>query len=312
MQRQAEMQHQKSREELRREHRTKRQKQQRRRRRIFYSVCIFIFLVVGVVLSLTVFFNITKIKVSTKSIYPNEDIIAASGVEIGDNLFLLKRSKVKQNITEKLPFIGSVSLKNKLPDELIISVEETGIVAAVESEGIFVFLDETGKVLCKASGFEDIYKACEKTEIEMQRKYVLAVEKIIVLKGLEVSESSPGRTLQVKDQDAFDLYVKIMKEFKKNKIKGITEIDLTDVFNVNLVYQDRIKIQVGSITNLAKKMSLAAKVIETQDDISPYQEGTINLTVDKKAYFTPKQEDPTSPPSEEDIEGVTESNVKPE
>ena len=61
-----------------------------------------------------------------------------------------------------------------------------------------------------------------------------------------------------------------------------------------MVYQDRIIIDVGTIANLEKKMALAANVIKTQDEISPYQEGTINLTIDKQAYFSPKAEESTT------------------
>ncbi len=85
-----------------------------------------------------------------------------------------------------------------------------------------------------------------------------------------------------------------MKCLEKEEISGITSMDLSNTVEVKLIYQDRIIIDVGTIANLEKKMALAANVIKTQDEISPYQEGTINLTIDKQAYFSPKAEESTT------------------
>lgn len=272
------------------------------RRRILFVILLFIVLVVGVVLSLTVFFNINKIEVKGESIYSSEDIISASGVNIGDNMFLINRGNVRRDICEKLPFIGSVELKNSLPDKLIITAKETSIKCAVESGGEYILINGDGKVLAKVTSLDEVYnekKAAAKDKT-IARKYVLNDKKIIIIKGVKVESAVIGKPLDVKNAKTLELYSDIMTSFEKNHISGITAMDLSDTLSVVLMYQDRIKIEVGSITNLEKKMALAANVIKAQDEISPYQEGTINLTIDKQAYFSPAAEDATKAPADDD------------
>lgn len=377
-----------SREEERRAHRDERRRQQKIRRKIFYAVMIFVVIIIGVVLSLTVFFNIATIEVKGESIYSTEEIISASGIKVGDNLFLLKKSDVQTNVCEKLPFIGSVTVKNSLPSKVVLTVKQTSIKCAVESDGGYIMLDETGKVLCKVTTLEEVYEGAgvippenltksndnlqqasagdsqqsqtagttdttdatpqatattngttksttgsttqattdsaaksannnsqnsttagttqtptsaetqpaAENNSEKKPQYVLLTDKIIILKGIEVKSAEPGKKLDVKNKKSFDLYGQIMKSFEKEGIDGITSMDLSNTVEIKLIYQDRITIEVGTVANLEKKMALAANVIKSQDEISPYQEGTINLTIDKQAYFSPKPEESTTEP----------------
>ena len=155
-----------SREEERRAHRDERRRQQRIRRKIFYAVLIFIVIIIGIVLSLTVFFNIATIDVKGESIYSADEITAASGIKIGDNLFLLKKSNAEANICEKLPFIGSVDIKISVPSRVVLTVKQTSIKCAVESDSGYIMLDETGKVLCKVSTLEEVYEGAGVTPPE--------------------------------------------------------------------------------------------------------------------------------------------------
>lgn len=364
-----------SREEERRAHRDERRRQQKLRRKIFYAVMIFVVIIIGIVLSLTVFFNIATIEVKGESIYSTEEIISASGIKLGDNLFLLKKSDVQTNVCEKLPFIGSVTVKNSLPSKVVLTVKQTSVKCAVESDGGYIMLDETGKVLCKVTTLEEVYEGAGVTlpdnltkagdnsqqaaagdsqqsqtagttdttdatpqapvttagttdsttndgttqassnadtepatedNSEKKPQYVLLTDKIIILKGIEVKSAEPGKKLDVKNKKSFDLYGQIMKSFEKEGIDGITSMDLSNTVEIKLVYQDRITIEVGTVANLEKKMALAANVIKSQDEISPYQEGTINLTIDKQAYFSPKSEENTTEPTT-DAEPQTQS-----
>ena len=67
------------------------------------SLFIVLLVAVGAVLSLTVLFPIKQITAKGSEKYTSEQIVALSGINIGDNLFM---SKVKtETIREKLPYI---------------------------------------------------------------------------------------------------------------------------------------------------------------------------------------------------------------
>lgn len=327
---------QKSNEELRREHRAERQRQQRRRRTIFYFTLCAVVIAVGVALSLTVFFNVKKVMVEGSSIYTESEIITASGVSTGENLILMDKDKVRKNISEKLPFAGTIELSNKFPDKLVIKVTDTSIKCAVEYNGEYVLINEDGKVLGTVKKLSEVYKNGAKvggekettkkeeettkaeakpaenttkptegttkpaestTKPETTKKaettrpqYVLGDEKIIILKGVVVNSAVPGKIIEAKNEKVFALYEQIMNCLVDNGIKGITELNLTDTVKITMKYQDRINIIVGSVSNLENKIKLCKNVLKSQDEISPYQEGTVDLTLDKKAYFSPLQE----------------------
>ena len=90
---------------------------------------------VAVVAALTLFFKVETIEVTGANRYQAEEIIAASGVEIGDNLILLDRWRVSQRIYTSLPYITDVRPKQKFPNTLDIEVTETRAAAAIQGAG---------------------------------------------------------------------------------------------------------------------------------------------------------------------------------
>ncbi len=345
-----------SKEEERALHRDERQREKQFRRRIFYPILVLLVLVVGLVLSFTVFFHLNKVEVRGYSIYSESEVVSVSGVKDGDNLFLINRGKVKEHITEKLPYIGDVQVKIALPNKLIVTVYETSVKCAAESKSGFVLLDENGKVLGIASTKDEIYanavleggkalssedppaEAEEKSDENAKQepeekpketkpekpKYVLAHKDFVVLKGAKVKGATPGQTVKFNKEKTLSVYTEIVNLFIENEIAGITELDLTDPYNIVMKYENRIDVKVGSITNLKDKMAFAAEVIKDQDQVGPNAEGVIDLTIDKKAYFSPKTEpkstttttaagevtEPTTPTTTAPTEPPTDANGK--
>ena len=60
---------------------------------------------VAVVIALTLFFKVGSIEVTGNSRYSAEEIAAATGVEMGDNLILLDRYGIQRKLFVDLPYI---------------------------------------------------------------------------------------------------------------------------------------------------------------------------------------------------------------
>ena len=107
----------------------------RRRRRgrfSFLMKLLCILLIAGaVVAALTVFFKVQSITVSGNARYTSEEIIAASGIEIEDNLFLLNKYSAAQAIFEKLPYVEEATINRALPDTIVITVRECAAAAGI-------------------------------------------------------------------------------------------------------------------------------------------------------------------------------------
>ena len=84
---------------------------------------VLLFLCIMTALSLTVFFNISKIEVMSFEYYTAQEIREASGIQKGENLFLLSTKDVENRLRSVLPYVGEVSIKRKLPSTITLTIE---------------------------------------------------------------------------------------------------------------------------------------------------------------------------------------------
>ena len=112
----------------------------RRRNRGRFGPLFKLLCVVGVILALTVgatvFFRVEQVTVSGNQRYTQEEIIAASGIQLGDNLYSLKKVRIDQNIRTTLPYIGDLTINRALPSTIQITVTEWEAVAQVAAPGV--------------------------------------------------------------------------------------------------------------------------------------------------------------------------------
>lgn len=77
-------------------------KRRRRRRRgkmtLHYIFLLFFLLAAGITLSLTVFFEVESISVIGTDKYTQEEIIATSGLQVGENLFRTDLAAAKESV----------------------------------------------------------------------------------------------------------------------------------------------------------------------------------------------------------------------
>lgn len=107
----------------------------RRRNRGRFGPLFKLMCIIGVVVALTVgatvFFRVERISVSGGQRYTQEDIIAASGIQIGDNLYALNKVRIDRNIRTQLPYVGELSINRVLPSTIVIQVTEWEAVAQI-------------------------------------------------------------------------------------------------------------------------------------------------------------------------------------
>ncbi|MBQ9066273.1 MAG: FtsQ-type POTRA domain-containing protein [Clostridia bacterium] len=401
-----------SREEIRREHKEQRERQRRRKRLLIELLLIALVVAVGIVLSLTVFFHISNVTVTGQTQYAKDRIVAASGINTGDNLFLVKKEKVQERILEELPFTGTVNVKRSFPNTIVLEVQDADITTAVQYRNNYFLLGKDGKVLARAQDSGDMNRiiveqakkrqdlaaaqkakeAAQKTTTKKattkvattsaasttkagtakttgatsstkatgasatattratgtttpttanvpttavrrnaamiyaafaappvssstttttaavtttspttpgqaapasNKKALLspaeakkAINKVTVLRGLKIQSADVGRKIQLKNDNTWQVYEEIRKAMKKAGLDDITAADLTHLSTISLMYQNRIRIYLGSAAELERKIELCKKVLDEQNAISREQIGTINVSIDGRAYYS--------------------------
>lgn len=70
----------------------------------------FFLVIVALVFIMSVFFKVSRIEVKGNSIYTADEVIKASGIETGDNLFFINGIAAGSRVAVKLPYVDSVQI----------------------------------------------------------------------------------------------------------------------------------------------------------------------------------------------------------
>lgn len=128
----------------------KTRKRHRRRRGRFgflYGLLSFLLIFAAILAGCVVFFKVNQIKVEGNSRYTAQEIVAASGVELGENLLLINKPQTARTIQKQLPYVQKVSVIRQLPDGVLLRVTEAAPVAALSLEDTWWLIDARGKLL---------------------------------------------------------------------------------------------------------------------------------------------------------------------
>lgn len=221
-------------------------------------VGIFIFLFVSPV------FNVTDIKVENAEKVSTNTYIALSKIQIGENIFKVRSSNVKELIEEE-PYVENVQVKRDYPGTIILSVTERKAEYLIEKEGIYIYIDKNGYSLETNS---------EKLELP-------------ILKGIKTDLNSleMGNRLVENDLSKFNDLIKIIDAVKNNQLyEKLTYIDIQDSNNYILEFKDENKkIMLGNTVDLSTKVLWIKYFIEQKKD----SKGTVHLN-SEDVYFTPE------------------------
>ena len=95
----------------------------RNRRILFGTVAVVVVAAVFAVLSLTVLFNVSEVKVAKAGKhYQPEQIIEAADVDVGDNMVATNWDRVKEKVEQKLPYVLSLEIKKTVSGKITFSV----------------------------------------------------------------------------------------------------------------------------------------------------------------------------------------------
>jgi cell division protein FtsQ len=111
----------------------KNRKRRRKKSRFgfLFKLLCFVTLVAALTVGATVFFRVEVIAVSGNNRYTQEEIVEASGIQMGDNLYQLNKNKLSHQILQQLPYTKTVVIRRSLPNTITILVTEWDAVAQV-------------------------------------------------------------------------------------------------------------------------------------------------------------------------------------
>lgn len=241
-------------------------KRRRRRNPLFFPLS-FIIICVALVLGISVFFRVSIIEVTGTSIYTSEEIIEASAIEVGDNLFFLNRFSAISRIYSKLPYVEEVSVTRSMPNKVIIEVSESSAIGYVNVSGTLWGIDRNCKLL-------DVIKSSETSGL-------------IEIEGIEPILPSSGETISAGESEASKVsYLAdiLMAISLQNMQDNVASLDISNVANPEFEYLGRFTVRLGKSEDTEYKINLLLSAI---DQLGTNETGVFDLSVDKKAHFSP-------------------------
>lgn len=248
--------------------RRRRNKRYRRGRLTVVSRVLSFAVICGaIVAALILFFKVESVEITGNARYSDEQIFAVTGIEYGENLFLLNKYAIADEITKRLPYVQSVRFKRNLPSGIVIEVHEGTAVAAVEQAEDAWLITGDGKLLERISlGQSD----------DMLR--IIGCELLLPTAGTymavgEESMLSAERLLEL---------LEVLAE--KNMLRYTEIIDCTDLETLQLSYGGRFDVEMLYDADFGKKLLALQLVVDT---LEPNETGIVILTASDRTSFKP-------------------------
>ena len=224
---------------------SKKKKMKKRKKIAFYAFLVVLTVSVVTVLSLTVFFNISKITVKGNSHYSTEQIIKVAGLKKGQNLFRLNKFKIIDTLEKKLPYLETVKINRKLPVSIEITVTETEPFMAIDGKGGYLLVDKNMKIL-------------KSTDV--------LPSGIAYVSGITPNKPEVGSKLTDK-KGLCDKLKKLAPILDEHLKKGkVSEIIISEVYDIQFIYDDRVTVKLGTLENVEEKVRLVAHTLANNSD----------------------------------------------
>lgn len=243
----------------------------RRRGGVLYKLFSVAIIIVALIVGMTVFFKISKIRVEGCSINTESMVTQAAGAEIGENLFMINKAEMANKILTSLPYVRQVVLQRELPDTLVIKITECSAVAAIESDySDYWLIDETGKLL--------------------QKLDVKDTGGLPLVAGVKVKSPTAGDILSFSDEEREkEQQLKDLLAALKSKglTADLTEIELETSYAVGFKLSGKYRVLLGTTENLDYKLEYLEAVLPKLPEGATGEIDLSDLVNGNEAHFIP-------------------------
>ena len=220
----------------------------------------------AMLLAANVFFEISDIQVKGNVIYSEGEVREASGLRVGESGLLAAGPLVSRRIRRALPGVSEASVSLRLPDQMVITVQETAAVAVLETASGPVLLSEDCRVVGGFRGDE---------------------KELIRLRGIEPLETAEGEPLRVGETESTKLsYLReILPLLSEMGLRGeVQDMDVSNVSNLQFTYLGRYTVRMGKQEGVGGKLDLMRRIAE---NLGIGDSGLLDMSVPQEGHYFP-------------------------
>ncbi len=238
-----------------------------RRRGGVGALVSFLAVVLGIIFLLSVLLRVSEIRVEGNVHYTDQEIINATGLETGDNIFFFDKFATISRAYTKLPYLEEVTVERQLPATLTIRVVESKALAYLVVGDEDWTIDRSCKILGKAVEGE--------------------TEQLIPIKGVQPGTLMIGERLERADgnEERVDYLAELLYQLQERGLASETRwVDFTDSNKVFFRYTDKYTVIIGDSENVEHKFAMLISVLS---QLKEGDVGTIDLSNGQNAHFIP-------------------------
>ncbi len=304
----------------------KKKRRKKKAKVVFFSLLFVLMMLTLAILSVTVFFNAETILVEGNTHYTAEAILEQGGLSVGQNLFRLDKFEVIEKMQElpyiktvtihrKLPNTLSVKIVENQP--VVWTKTASGVALLNEEYRVLELLDIPEEMLPalpevsipeqpkeETTADEEEPKEEETKEEESEEPMTEeseepAEEEPVVYEGLKgVPALTPltatslevGKPAVFAEEEDYTGFLKVLYEsFTQTpdlQWDLLNEVRFTARYDIKLVYNERITIDLGTLERAETKLELAAYMLKENGSA---QTAILDVTDPERVYYRPKK-----------------------
>ena len=214
------------------------------RRGLFLAILTLTILTLFVLGVYKLFFVVRSIETEGTQSYTAEEIISASGIEIGDNLYSFRTLSAEDSITLFCPYLKGVEVTRQIPTKVLISAQE---------DTARYYADVFGETIAMSSGLKVL------GEISVEEAKVQGLTK---LKLPVIDKAVAGRVIVFADAKDERFVRELLAYVSESSLaERIGLIDMRDTYNIVMHCDDNYRLQFGSSADTELKLRMAEKTV---------------------------------------------------
>lgn len=243
----------------------------RRRRRGRFSALLKVLsalvIVAAIVAAVTLFFRMDHIVITGNTRYTEEQVLEASGLHEGENLYAMNKFTVKERIFAALPYVEELAINRKLPDTLLIELRECAPAAGIAVGGEVWLISLDGKYLEETAA-------------------VPAGAPLVTGAEAETPELCGYLQLTGGQEYRTEVLLTLLQEAESRAMRrSIGQIELSDPTALTFTYQDRFTVKLPWTADIGYKLRSLEMAV---DALEVNQTGVINMMTEGKTSFIPR------------------------
>lgn len=269
--------------------------------RLLIQLMSVLAVVLALILGMSVFFKVEVVEVAGANVYTEMAVWEASGIEIGDNLMTFSRPRATGKIYAALPYVDHVRFGIKLPNTVIIDIDELDVVYAIaSSDGTWYLMSSHGKVVAQTDGGT----AANYTKVKgvTLNDPIIGNQAVAYEEGSQFVEGEDGETQEtqaelelmtvVTNAAKLSTGLTILQALERNGVVGeVASIDVTDLDHIWLYYGTRYDVNLGSSNDQEHNMDYKiAAMTAAIGELADYETGELDVSFsiwEDKVGYTP-------------------------